>query len=44
MKIEKINQRELLYKLLQHLSDEDELTSCRTYDQIIDGFTSLCNC
>ena len=31
-------QRELLHKLLQHISDEDELTGFRTHDQIIDDF------
>lgn len=31
-------QRELLHKLLQHISDEGELTGCRTHDQIIDDF------
>jgi predicted ATP-binding protein involved in virulence len=31
-------QRELFHKLLQHISDEGELTGCRTHDQIIDDF------
>ncbi|WP_428743198.1 hypothetical protein [Tenacibaculum sp.] len=31
-------QRELLHKLLQHISDEDELIHNRTHNQIIDDF------
>ena len=31
-------QRELLHKLLQHITDEGELTGYRTHDQIIDDF------
>lgn len=34
-------QSEQLHKLLQHLSDEDELTHNRTHQQIIDDFKKL---
>lgn len=36
-----VGQIEQLHKLLQHLSDEDELTHNRTHQQIIDDFKKL---
>ena len=34
-------QSEQLHKLLQHLSDEDELVGSRTHQQIIESFKKL---
>lgn len=34
-------QSEQLHKLLQHLSDEDELVGGRTHQQIVEGFKKL---
>jgi hypothetical protein len=36
-----VGQGELLHKLLQHLSDEDELIGNRTHQEIIDNFNQL---
>ena len=36
-----VGRSELLHKLLQHLSDEDELLPNRTHEQIIEDFKKL---